>query len=166
MNHRTTSNPIFRDKYFDITAENDCQMTVSGTVTRTSLLLMLAVLSAAFSWTRKYASLDDILSKIALFSMLGFGCCLFTCFKPLLAKYSAPLYAILEGLALGAISFLVEMEYHGDRIVIQAVALTFGVFSVMLFIYKTGIIKVNEKFTMVLFASTMGIAVVYLMSWV
>ncbi|MDR0351460.1 MAG: Bax inhibitor-1/YccA family protein [Puniceicoccales bacterium] len=163
MNYERTSNPVFRDKYFDVAVEDGCQMTVAGTVTKTSLLLMLTVLAAAFAWTRKYASFDDVLSKAVLFSMLAFGCSLFTCFKPLLAKYSAPLYAILEGLVLGSLSLIFEMKYHG--VVIQAVALTFGVFSAMLFIYRTGLIKVNEKFAIGLFAATAGIAIVYIMSW-
>ncbi|MDR2735424.1 MAG: Bax inhibitor-1/YccA family protein [Puniceicoccales bacterium] len=162
MNYERTSNPVFQDKYFNAAAASEYQMTVSGTITKTSLLLMLTVLSAAFAWTRKYASLDDIISKAILFSVLALVCSLVTCFKPLIAKYTAPLYAVLEGLVLGSWSLLFEMKYHG--IVIQATMFTFGVFGVMLFIYRTGIIKVNEKFAIGLFAATAGIAVVYLMS--
>jgi uncharacterized YccA/Bax inhibitor family protein len=50
---------------------------------------------------------------------------LITFFKPTLAPITTPIYAALEGLALGAISALVEMRFPG--IVIQAVALTLGV---------------------------------------
>jgi uncharacterized YccA/Bax inhibitor family protein len=54
--------------------------------------------------------------------------------------------------------------YHG--IVMRAVALTLAVFLAMLFLYRSGIIKVTEKFKMGIFAATAGIAVVYLVSFI
>ena len=51
-------------------------------------------------------------------------------FKPHLAKFLAPVYAIAEGLFVGAISKAYETYYDG--IVIQAAGATIAVFAVML----------------------------------
>ena len=48
----------------------------------------------------------------------------------------------------------------------RAVALTLAVFLAMLFLYRSGIIKVTEKLKRGIFAATAGIAVVYLVSFI
>ncbi len=54
----------------------------------------------------------------------GFVCAIITTFKKEWAAATAPAYAVLEGLALGAISSILELRYPG--IAIQSVSLTFG----------------------------------------
>src|SRR5260370_41857223 len=73
---------------------------------------------------------------------------------------TAPIYAGLEGLVLGAISALFETMYPG--IVIQAVGLSIGVLAVMLFVYGTGIIRATERFKIGVVAATGAICLVYL----
>jgi uncharacterized YccA/Bax inhibitor family protein len=51
-------------------------------------------------------------------------------------------------------------------IVMRAVALTLAVFAAMLFFYRSGIIKVTQKFMMGVFAATAGIALVYVVSFI
>ena len=92
----------------------------------------------------------------------GFIAALVTIFKPEIAPTSAPIYAALEGLALGAISVVFENQYPG--IVIQAIGLTFGILASLLIAYKTGLIKPTENFKLGLFAATGGIFLVYLVS--
>ena len=87
-----------------------------------------------------------------------------TVFKQTWAPYTTPLYAALEGLALGGISYLFEQRYPG--IVAQAVFLTFGTLGALLFAYRSGIIRATENFKLGVFAATGGIAVVYLLSFV
>jgi uncharacterized YccA/Bax inhibitor family protein len=82
-------------------------------------------------------------------------------------KYSAflaPVYAILEGMFLGAISALFEAMYPG--IVMNAVLGTFGTFLFMLFAYRTGIIKVTDKLRSIIMSATFGIAIMYGLSWI
>jgi len=62
---------------------------------------------------------------------------------------------------LGGLSALFELRYPG--IAMQAVALTFGTLFVMLFLYKSGLIKVTQKFRMGVVAATGGIMVLYLL---
>ena len=47
-----------------------------------------------------------------------------TMFKPTLAPWTAPLYAALEGVLLGAISQIVELQFHDKvpGIAMQAVS--------------------------------------------
>jgi uncharacterized YccA/Bax inhibitor family protein len=94
----------------------------------------------------------------------GFITALITSFRPQSSAISAPIYAVFEGLFLGGISAVLEMQYSG--IVIRAVALTLAVFAAMLFFYKSGIIKVTQKFMLGVFAATAGIALVYLVSFI
>jgi uncharacterized YccA/Bax inhibitor family protein len=89
---------------------------------------------------------------------------LITFFKPTLAPITTPIYAALEGLALGAISALVEMRFPG--IVIQAVALTFGTLFCLLMAYRSGLIQATENFKLGVVAATGGIFMIYMVSWV
>jgi uncharacterized YccA/Bax inhibitor family protein len=90
----------------------------------------------------------------------GLGVAVLTIFKPKLARFTAPAYALLEGALLGAISALFNTAYDG--IVLQAVALTVGVFAIMLFLFATKVIRVTDKLRMGIVAATGAVALVYL----
>jgi uncharacterized YccA/Bax inhibitor family protein len=87
-----------------------------------------------------------------------------TIFKPRVAPYTSPFYAVLEGLFLGAISARYAVQYAG--LPLQAVGLTFMVFLAMLTVYQTRIIKVTDKLRFGIAAATGGIALFYLLSFV
>ncbi len=74
----------------------------------------------------------------------GFVLALVTIFKKEWAPVTAPLYALVEGLFLGAISALYNHMYEG--IVTQAVMLTFGTLFALLMAYRSGLIKATENF--------------------
>ena len=78
-----------------------------------------------------------------------------TIFKPAWSGVTAPIYALLEGLGLGAISALFSQRYPG--IAVQAVGLTFGVLLTMLVAYRARLIRVTDKFRMGVVAATGGI---------
>jgi uncharacterized YccA/Bax inhibitor family protein len=92
----------------------------------------------------------------------GLVLALVTVFKKEWAGFTAPGYAVCEGLVLGALSAIFELQYPG--IVMQAVALTFGTLFCLLMAYKTQIIRVTEKFRLGVFVATAAIALVYLVS--
>jgi len=92
----------------------------------------------------------------------GFIAALVTIFKQRWAPITAPIYALLQGLFLGGISAFFEAMYPG--IVMQAVALTFAVMLAMLALYRSGWIKVTQKFRMGVMAATGGLAMFYLLS--
>jgi uncharacterized YccA/Bax inhibitor family protein len=86
-----------------------------------------------------------------------------TIFKKEWSPVTAPIYALLEGLALGGISAAFDLRYPG--IGIQAVSLTFGTLFALLLVYSSGIIKVTQKFRIGVVAATGGIALFYLLEW-
>jgi uncharacterized YccA/Bax inhibitor family protein len=94
----------------------------------------------------------------------GFIIALVTIFKRTWAPYTAPIYAVLEGLFLGGLSAFFESKYPG--IVIQAVALTFGILIALLLAYKSRLIKPTENFKLGVVAATGGIFIVYMITFI
>jgi uncharacterized YccA/Bax inhibitor family protein len=137
-------------------------MTVQGAFHRTALLLALVIGAAIFSWSNPYANSAAIGSKLGIFSLVGFALALATMFRMDWAPYTAPAYAVAEGLVLGCLSRLFNCAYPG--IVAQAVALTFAVFAVMLALYRFRIIQVTDRLRTIIVAATAAIAVVYMLS--
>lgn len=139
-------------------------MTINGTVNKTALLLVLCVITAAFAWGQvQFDASGQMVSGAGYMwggAIGGFVLALVTIFKKTWAPVSAPLYALVEGLFLGAISAMYANLYEG--IVMQAVMLTFGTLFALLFAYRSGLIKATEKFKMGVVAATGGIFLVYL----
>jgi len=162
-----TGNPIFKTKAFTqpgvITGD---RMTVSGVIGKSVIMLVLLTLTAGWVWGRflDTASADTVAPYVLGGLIGGLVFAIATSFKPNWAPVTAPLYAICEGFALGGISALFELRYPG--IVIQAVGLTLATAFGMLTLYRTGIIKVTDRFKRMLFAATSGILIFYLVTWV
>ena len=138
-------------------------MTLNGTVNKTGILLLLSVLTAAFAWSQiEFTAEGPIGGGLYLWGGLigGFVLALVTTFKKAWAPVTAPLYALVEGFFLGAISAMYNHLYDG--IVLQAVMLTMGTLFALLFAYRTGLIKATENFKLGVVAATGGIALVYL----
>jgi len=162
-----TSNPIFKSRYYEtVQSEYGQAMTIDGTVNKTFLLFFILMAGAGFTWTKVMNSWDmtTILPYllVGIFGGLIFG--LITAFNPKGARITAPAYAVFEGLFLGSISAMFEMRYPG--IVLKAVFLTMGTMAVMLFLYKSGRIRVTNKFRLGVMAATGGVAMFYLFSWI
>ncbi len=138
------------------------RMTLQGTVNKTGILLICAFATAAWTWYRFLATGDP--ASVAGLMMLGliggFICAMVTVFKKEWAPMTAPIYALLEGLALGGISAMINVRYPG--IAIEAVGLTFGTLLALLLAYSTRIIRVTRKFALGIVAATGGIMVFYL----
>jgi len=79
-------------------------------------------------------------------------------------------YAALEGLFLGAISFLLAhfsvSSANAGVLIGEAILGTLGVFFGMLVVYKTGAIRVTPKFTRMLVAAMFGVLVLMLGNFV
>lgn len=173
MNLTKSSNPVFKERIFtrDYTFESDA-MTVNGTMNKTAIMLLMLVASAVYTWNKFFeaaasnpeTALSAVAPWLAIGGIGGFITVLVTVFRPKSSGISAPIYAIFEGLLLGGISAILEMQYSG--IVMRAVALTLAVFAAMLFLYRSGIIKVTNKLMLGIFAATAGIALVYFVSFI
>jgi len=160
-----SGNPVLRSNTFigRHTELNTGTMTIMGTVNKTALCLLLLIVTAIFVW-----NLSPTDPRISVFMLIGvFGgliAALITVFRQHLAPYTTPIYALLEGLALGGISRFFETLYPG--IVNQAVFLTFGTLAALLLAYRSGLIKPTENFKLGIAAATGGIFLVYLISFI
>ena len=138
-------------------------MTLGGTVNKTALSLGILLVAASYVWNRGAA--DPNLGAWLTISVVGgLVLALVTVFKHTWAPYTTPLYAALEGVALGGISLVFEARYPG--IVSQAVFLTFGTLGALLAAYRSGLIRATENFKLGVVAATGGIAVLYLVNFV
>ena len=156
-----TSNPALNEKAFKGQVAFGEVMTLQGTVNKTGLLLLCVVATAAWTWGLSHSEAPEAAVPWMVGGIFGgFVVALVTVFKKEWSPLTAPLYALLEGLALGGISALFERMYPG--VAIQAVGLTFGTLFAMLLAYKTGIIRATEKFKIGVVAATGGIMLLYL----
>ena len=155
-----SGNPALRNDVFTSAPAHSSSevMTIQGTVNKTLVLLMLVVLAANWSWKNPGVVAGFMLPAIIIGAIVGFV----TVFKKEWASVTAPMYALIEGVVLGAISVYFERVYPG--IVIQAVGLTFGTLFSLLLAYKSGLIRATENFKLGVVAATGAIAVVYLVS--
>ena len=169
-----SNNPFFKNKAFTNTSrvedtvheakviDYNQTMSVSGTINKSFLMLILLVASAAITWIMTFNGQNPMIIAIGG-AIVGFVLVLIATFKPQYSTFLAPGYAIFEGLFIGGISAIFEVMYPG--IVIQAVSCTFVTFMVCFGLYKYEIVKVTEKFRSVVIAATLAIATYYLISW-
>jgi uncharacterized YccA/Bax inhibitor family protein len=164
-----SGNPGLNDKTFasqPLVGLGGERMTVQGAVNKSFLLLVVLLAGAFWPWSQ-YLSTGDasVVGAPLLIGLVGgLILALIISFKPHTATYLAIPYAALEGVAMGAISAMLERRYPG--IAIQAVALTFAVFAAMLVAYKTHLIRATERFRAVVIGATGAIALVYLATFV
>lgn len=159
----TLSENKFRDTVINI-GTNENAMTLSGTLNKFGFLFLMLMGTAFYSWKEVAENGANVMTMVAGGAIGGFVIALVLMFKREWSPYLAPLYALLEGLFIGAISAMFNLAYDG--IVLQAVGLTFGVGISMYFLYTLRIIRATEKFRAVVMTATMGIAVFYLIVWV
>jgi uncharacterized YccA/Bax inhibitor family protein len=136
-------------------------MTLQGTVWKSAVLVVIVLAAASYTWSRVLSGATAFsYGLLAVGAIGGFITALVTIFAPRLYPVTAPVYAALEGLLLGAISAAFEAQYPG--VVIQAVGLSVGVLAVMLFVYGTGLIRATARFTIGVVAATGAVCLVYL----
>jgi uncharacterized YccA/Bax inhibitor family protein len=147
------------------------RMTLAGTFTASLVLFVLLLAGGAWGWqlTSSTKVVDQVsgavsytyhISPWAIVAVfVAFGLAMVTIFKPKLARLTGALYAVVEGVALGAISALFELQFKG--IVLQAVLATAAVFAVMLFLYASRIVKVTAGFRRAILGAMFGILILY-----
>ena len=170
MNIGRSANPVLSESTFldlssgAVLSASTQTMTINGTVNKTAFLLLLTVLTAAFAWSQTFTA-PGVLAPGAMVyvwggAIGGFILALVTTFKKEWSPITGPLYALVEGFFLGAISAIYNAQFEG--IVVQAVTLTFGTLFALLFAYRSGLIKATENFKLGVVAATGGIMLVYL----
>lgn len=160
---KNSGNPLFKEETFAKTANSDAMaglskevMTVDGTVNKSFMLLGLMMMTAMIS----YAFPSMLFMWIGIIGGLVFA--IWATIKREKSAILAPLYALFEGLFVGSVTAFYAMAYDG--IVFQAITLTIGVLFLMLFFYKSRIIKVTKSFRTGIFIATGAIGIMYLVS--
>lgn len=159
-----SANPSLGENTFKgLRTENGMSMTIQGTVNKTFILFLLLCATAVFTWHQHFSG-NDIQAWLWIGLLGGFVVALITIFVKKAAPYTAPLYALLEGLAIGGISAIFESQFEG--ITTQAILLTLGTLFSLLFAYRSGLIKVTENFKLGVVAATGAIFFVYVADFI
>lgn len=133
-------------------------MTVNGTATKTLVLLLATTISAMMVWT---ANPELYGTAMIMGSIGGLIFALATSFKPAWAPVTAPIYAVLEGMALGAVSQIYNARFSG--LPMMAVGATL-VTAVLLFAaYRAHLITVTDRMRNVATMALFGLMGTYLL---
>jgi uncharacterized YccA/Bax inhibitor family protein len=163
-----SGNPALKESTFldlgtgAVVRGNAGAMTLNGTVNKTAFLLVVTLAGALYTWNLFFSSQGtaNLMPYVLGGAIGGLVVALVTVFKKQWSPVTAPLYAGLEGLFIGAVSAMFEQKFPG--IVMQAVGLTFGTLAALLLAYRSGLIRATENFKLGVFAATGGIALLYL----
>ena len=153
-----SGNPALSKKTFEnLSNTGSGVMTLEGTVNKTAISLSILLLAAYYTYT------NAIIDFIFIGFIGGFIVALVTIFKKEWSPITVPIYAVLEGLALGGVSKIYADAFY-EGIVTQSIMLTVGIFFTLLLAYKSKLIKPTENFKLGITAATGGIALFYLFS--
>lgn len=166
-----SGNPTLTEKIFDTSLEDQQQgvMTARGAMNKFGFLFLMVIAGAAFTWHLYYQGKGQTMMPLMWTGVLGgFITALIITFKRSWAPFLAPLYGLLEGLFLGAISAIMNEAFAAryPGLIIQSVGLTFGVAVAMYLLYNFRVIRVTERFRSIILTSMIGIAIFYLATWV
>jgi uncharacterized YccA/Bax inhibitor family protein len=123
-------------------------MTVEGTASKVFGMFVVLVLTAAATW---YFNLQALFFPAML---VGLGLGIWISFSKTVMPAVIIAYAAVEGVFIGAISSIFEMQYPG--IVQTAVLGTFTTAGAMFAAYRFGWIKVDARFTRVMTFAIIG----------
>jgi uncharacterized YccA/Bax inhibitor family protein len=167
------ANPVLSEKIFktnQATSASTGTMTVKGTATKSLVLILMILAGAMYTWKIAYEAINPASLQPWMWGGVigGFVVAMIISFKPIWAQYLAPIYAVLEGLFLGAISAVFSQAFAttAPGIVMNATLLTILTAVVMLIIYRTNLIKVDGKFVRIMTIAIGAIALYYIVSMV
>jgi uncharacterized YccA/Bax inhibitor family protein len=157
-----SGNPALSVKTFDGLNPSTDPMTMAGTINKTAMLLAILVAGAGWVWNLYFVSgaMDDVNTYLWVGCLGGFTVALVTIYNKQVSPYTAPIYAVFEGFAIGGLSALYEAKHPG--IAIQTAGITFGILAGMLAIYRFRIVQVTERLMIGIASATCGIALLYL----
>ncbi len=143
-------------------------MTVDDVVTKTGITLAVIIVGAIVNFGIAIFVSPGLASLLTLVGALGgFVTVLVATFgKKWGSAATTLIYAVFEGLFVGGFSFMFTNVTVGGAsaasLIGQAVLGTVGVFIGMLFVYKTGAVRVTPKFNKIMLGALVGVAVLAL----
>ncbi len=149
------------------TISTGSSVTFADVMAKSGVLFVLAVLGAVAGWQLANTGLGVMVVFGSMIAALVLG--LTNAFKRQVSPPLVIAYALVSGVMLGAVSnwyntLALANDYQG--LVLQAVIATMTTFGVMLLLYGTGIVKVNNKFVKVMITAMAAYFVIALASFV
>lgn len=143
------------------------QATYKGITIKTFILLGISVIVAAvmaFALPSIIVNNPGVyITTLVVAAIVGFIAVIVGRTSDRKAKYASVIYSICEGLSLGSISAIAEMYVPGA--VTTAVFTTVILFTIMLVLFGTGVMRVGSKFRTICFGLTLGaLGIILLMS--
>jgi uncharacterized YccA/Bax inhibitor family protein len=173
-----SSNPVLaRDDSFNefygqaAGTVRDNVTTMQGICNKTALLVGIAVVTGAGGYAL-HGMMPGLAWGASIVGLLvSFGIGMFLMGNPAKAKIVGPIYAIAQGVFLGALTgsldgVLVKMGITVPHLALQAFVITIGILMAMLGLYKARILQPTKKFVAVVSTMMAGIGIIYLISFV
>ncbi len=148
-----------------ITAGGGARLTFADVVVKSTILFVITVVMAFVGWAIVPGA--PAVLWVGLIGALAFG--LINAFKKEVSPLLVVLYATFAGLMLGAVSWAYDqlaLAQNYEGLVSQAIIGTLTAFGVMLFLYGTGIVKVNGKFMRIFMAAMISYFIIAMASLV
>ncbi|MEN8202685.1 MAG: Bax inhibitor-1/YccA family protein [Bacteroidota bacterium] len=168
MRAMRSSNPVMTGRIYEKAgglSAGASVMSIHGTINKIGIMLLLVIAAAAYTWKMVMGANPAPAGTLAIIGAIGgLIMALVTVFRPQSSAITAPIYAILEGLFLGAISAIINAAYPG--VAFQAVLLTIGTLFTMLFLYRSGRIRATPRFRRGVMMATGAVFFAYMISWI
>lgn len=159
MRMRSTNPVLSKANQYDYVS--DRPLTYTNVTIKTLFLLGIAIVtafSAIFYFPEFLATPGVLIGSM----IIGFISVIVGSRSMKYAKVAGVVYAISEGLVLGFVSAIFEFAYRG--IVVAALGTTLLVFIIMLLLFATNVIKVNQKFASFMVVALMSVIFMSLFS--
>ncbi|MBX3376436.1 MAG: Bax inhibitor-1/YccA family protein [Phycisphaeraceae bacterium] len=147
-------------------------MTIEGTVNAAFILVGLCAASAVGTWMFLTSGSNLNMGYGALIGsmLIGLVLSLIISFSPRSAPFLGPVYALVEGVFVGALSLVVAtfVSKGGPAagpetgIIFQAMLLTFGIFGSLLIGFKAGLIRIGTTMKRVMVAALGGVLLFFI----
>ncbi|WP_435744338.1 Bax inhibitor-1/YccA family protein [Nocardioides sp. SYSU DS0663] len=150
-------------------------MTIDSVVQKTAITLGTVIVAAFATWVLTpdltapgvtSEDLGSLYAALAIGSLGAFALSLVNSFKRVVSPALVLAFAVLEGIALGAFSKVIEAQFatpDSGSLVVQAVIGTFAAFAGTLAAYKFFDIKVGQKFRTFVIGAVFGMIALSLM---
>ncbi len=173
MSAFATSTPALKPELFGgaMTAERSTTMTIAGTANRAMILTGLCAATAVvgYGWMESNPGVAGLSALGG--ALLGIVLSLVMMFKPAASPIAAPLYALCEGVFVGAVSYIYANSatkagnVTGPMIILQASVLTFGTLFGMLMMYRAGWLRATGRFKKIMAVAGIGVLLFCISSW-
>lgn len=156
-----TSNPVFRTientQAYDTVSELSSYRGISF---KTLLLLLLATVSGYLFIN--YASPNSLVPMLIGSMVVAFIAVMIGSRSPNMAMPMGIVYALAEGILLGTVTALIGVALGDWSIPITALIGTATIFTVMLFLYSSRIIRVTSRFRKIVYGSLLAVLIMFI----